>query len=184
MFLRKLFTNLQLTIHFQNDIGRRYFALKPRDILESAQEEPIFLEEEKDNSILEKKRNKSRLNPSHRNILFGQKPYDEDRIWFHNTLKYKRKLLGKYGMKALGVPAGLAWPTPEELNDMKEYERVAFPLTLAERWQKIKDKHRKEEEAIIVRYIKLHNICYKNLTMFCYHACIIYTYLQAKRDRG
>ncbi|XP_033337461.2 growth arrest and DNA damage-inducible proteins-interacting protein CRIF [Megalopta genalis] len=149
MSLRNLVANLQLTLRLKSIIGRRYFALKQtNEILESVEEEPVFLSEEVD---IESKRNKSRLTPAHRNILKGQKPYNESMNWYHDTVKYKRRILGKYGMEALGVPAGLVWPTPEEVEDAKEYERISYPLTLQERWQKIKEENKRKEEAVIAR---------------------------------
>lgn len=152
MSVQKLLANLSLTLRPQTVVGR-CFASKPTlEIVETAQEEPVFVEEGSEE--MELKRNKSRLNPEHRNILHGRRPYDEPVDWFHHTVKYKRRTLGKYGMEALGVPAGLAWPTPEEVEDAKEYERVGFPLTLQERWRKIKEEHLKEEQAVIARYIE------------------------------
>ena len=149
MSVQKLLANLSLTLRPQTIIGR-CFASKPTlEIVETAQEEPVFVEEV--NEELELKRNKSRLNPEHRNILHGHRPYDEPKDWFHHTVKYKRRTFGKYGMDALEVPAGLLWPTPEEVEDAKEYERVAFPLTLEERWRNIKEQHIKEEKALIAR---------------------------------
>ncbi|XP_043260958.1 IgA receptor [Colletes gigas] len=152
MFLKTLFTNPRL-IHFQNCTSR-CFASKTQDIIQSAESEPVYIDKDDQASrdrYIERRRNKSRLNRGHRNILFDQKPYENSITWFHDTLKYKRGILGKYGMEALGIPAGIAWPTHEELEDMKEYERVAFPLTLEERWQKMKEKHKQEEEAIMTR---------------------------------
>ena len=149
MSVRKLLTNLSLTFRPQTVIGR-CFASKPTlEIVETAQEEPVFVEE--GHEELELKRNKSRLTAAHRNILHGRRPYDEPQIWSHHTVKYKRRILGKYGIEALGVPAGMAWPTPEEVEEEKKYESVAFPLTLQERWRKIKEQHIKEEQAVIAR---------------------------------
>ncbi|XP_076653065.1 growth arrest and DNA damage-inducible proteins-interacting protein CRIF [Halictus rubicundus] len=149
MSLRSLVANVQLMVRFQSVIGRRYFASNSKnEILESVQEEPVFLSETDD---METKRNKSRLSTEHRNIIKGRKPYDQPMAWFHNTVKYKRRILGKYGMEALGVPAGLAWPTPEEVEDAKEYERVGYPLTIQETWQKIVEEKNRKEEAIIAR---------------------------------
>lgn len=152
MALKKIFSNFILTLRCQSIVSERCFASKDiKEVIESAEEKPVFLKEIDEE--LEKKRNKSRLNTAHRNILLGQKPYNEPMEWYHETVKYKKRLLGRYGMKALEVPAGLAWPTPEEVEDAKEYERVAFPLTIQERWQKIKEKHKKREDAIMAKYV-------------------------------
>ncbi|KAL2751440.1 growth arrest and DNA damage-inducible proteins-interacting protein 1 [Vespula maculifrons] len=162
MSLKVLFNlNTSLYIRRQNILSSRYFASKTekdvivsdeKSIYESAEETPIYdFEQQEKNDELEKKRNKSRLNPHHRNILFGQRPYDESIEWFHNTVKYKKRILGRYGMKAVEVPVGFAWPTPEEVEDMKEYERVAYPYSIQEEWDRIKEKNRKEAEAIRAR---------------------------------
>ena len=42
-------------------------------------------------------RNKSGLLPQHRNILHGKVPYTQAESWVHNTLKYQRKIYGKFG---------------------------------------------------------------------------------------
>lgn len=79
--------------------------------------------------LLEKKRNKSRLNDAHRNILFDNKPYDEVRHPSHATLRYQRRLYGKFG-ESSGVGPSICWPIKSELNDNVEYEKVAYPLTI------------------------------------------------------
>ncbi|KZC08868.1 PREDICTED: putative golgin subfamily A member 6-like protein 3 [Dufourea novaeangliae] len=149
MSLRTLVANVQLTTKIQSIIGRRCFTSKSVDeLLETTEEEPVFLEKTSD---IEHKRNKSRLTTAHRNMLFGRKPHDEPYMWFHQTVKYKRRMLGRYGMEAVGAPAGLSWPTREEVEDAKEYERVAYPLTIQESWQKFKEDRKMREEATMAR---------------------------------
>ncbi|KOC64437.1 hypothetical protein WH47_01605 [Habropoda laboriosa] len=151
MSLKEIFLNVSLRLRFQGAISRKHYCSKPSNILETAEEQPIFKEEEFDVVEKEDRRNKSRLTPGHRNILFGEKPYNEAIVWYHNTVKYKKKILGRYGVKALGTPAGCLWPTREEIKELKEYERVAFPLDIQERLQKIKEEKKKKEEALIAR---------------------------------
>lgn len=153
MSIKQLIFNAPLKLRFQN-IGAICYCTKASTIIESAQEEPIFMEE-KDVADLERKRNKSRLTEAHRNILLGKKPYDKPQDWFHETVKYKKRILGRYGMEALGGPAGLAWPTPEEVEDMKEYESLAHPLNIQERLQQIKEKKKMEEEALLARQAQI-----------------------------
>ncbi|XP_043786092.1 inner centromere protein [Apis laboriosa] len=153
MSLKKIIFNIS-SLKFQNMNIRYYCSNK---ILESAEEKPIYLEETKDNSELEKKRNKSRLSFADRNRLFEQKPYNEPIEWYHNTIKYKKRILGRYGMAALGIPAGLAWPTLEEVEEQKEYEKIAFPLSIQERLQKIKEEKKKKEEILKARQIQIAN---------------------------
>lgn len=150
MFLKKIIFNISLSLKLQN-INIRYYC--SNKILESAEEKPIYLEEIKDNSKLEEKRNKSRLSFADRNRLCEQKPYNEPIEWYHNTIKYKKRILGRYGMAALGIPAGLAWPTPEEVEEQKEYEKIAFPLSIQERLKKIKEEKKKKEDILKARYV-------------------------------
>ncbi|KAI4492608.1 hypothetical protein M0804_002399 [Polistes exclamans] len=162
MSLKMLFNlNTSLYIRMQNVLSSRYFASKvekdiivgsEKSIYETAEETPVYDTYQEEEYIeIEKKRNKSRLNKAHRNILFGQRPYDEAQEWYHNTVKYKKRMLGRYGMKAVEEPAGFAWPTPEEVNDMKEYERVAYPYSIQEEWARIEEKNIKNAEAIRAR---------------------------------
>ncbi|XP_060830353.1 large ribosomal subunit protein mL64 [Bombus pascuorum] len=153
MSIKQLIFNVPLKLRFQN-IGAKCYFSKGSTIIESAEEKPIFIEEQ-DNADLERKRNKSRLTEAHRNILLGKKPYDTPQDRFHETVKYKKRILGRYGMEALGVPAGLAWPTPEEVEDMKEYESLAHPLNIQERLQQIKEKKKIEEEALLAKQAQI-----------------------------
>lgn len=75
--------------------------------------------------------NKSRLRTDHRNVLFDKKPYAEPMTKIHTTIKYNRKLFGKYG-NASGITLGIMWPTKSEISERKEYEKVAFPFTINE----------------------------------------------------
>ena len=101
---------------------------------------------------LERKRNKSRLNPQHRNLLHGKMPYSEPMAWFHETVKYKRKLYGRYG-HASGVHPGIMWPTREELEEIKEYESVAYPYTIQELMARVEEKKKEEQAVLKARYI-------------------------------
>ncbi|XP_055624849.1 growth arrest and DNA damage-inducible proteins-interacting protein 1 [Toxorhynchites rutilus septentrionalis] len=81
---------------------------------------------------IEQLRNKSRLLPQHRNMLHNRRPYDESQSWIHETVKYKRMLLGRYGIEQSGVDPRICFPTKQEALEKTEYERVAFPHTLQE----------------------------------------------------
>lgn len=110
---------------------------------------------------LERKRNKSKLSTAHRNILLGKPPYSTVMHSSHDTLKYKRKLYGKYGNES-GVDVCLCWPTKEELLDIMEYERLLHPHTIPEmidiatktRLEK-EERMRKREEDISQKILKL-----------------------------
>lgn len=99
---------------------------------------------------IERKRNKSRLNPQHRNILNNKKPYEEPKIWLHGTVKYQRHLYGKYGSSS-GINPELCWPTKKELQDKLEYERVAFPYTITQAVEEAQKKRAERNQKIMQR---------------------------------
>jgi hypothetical protein len=101
---------------------------------------------------IERKRNKSRLNAQHRNLVHGKMPYSEPMAWYHETVKYKRKMYGRYG-HASGVLPGIMWPTREELEEIKEYESVAYPYTIQELMARVEEKKTEEQELLKARYI-------------------------------
>lgn len=167
MNLKILFNiNTSLYIRIQNIVSKRSFASNTADkdidlttkksIYEVADEVPIF---ETDNiqeeAEIRRIRNKSRLSEEHRNILFGNPPYQEAIEWYHNTVKYKKRMLGRYGFKGINVPAGFAWPTPEEVEDMKEYERTAYPYSIQEEWARAEERNKKKAEEIKAREAKI-----------------------------
>lgn len=118
-------------------------------------DEPAFDEDAEEMAEIEKKRNKSRLNPHHRNILFGKKPYNEAQDWYHSTVRYKKRMLGRYGLSALDVTPGVLWPTQAEVADVKEYERVAYPRTIQEEMEIIKANEQRKKEVIEKREAEL-----------------------------
>nr|XP_022904238.1 growth arrest and DNA damage-inducible proteins-interacting protein 1 [Onthophagus taurus] len=99
---------------------------------------------------LERKRDKSRLNPAHRNMLHDRKPYNEEVHWSHNTLNYHRKMYGRYGASS-GVNPAYCWPIKSELIDTKEYERVKYPMSLKEMIETSKKLRVEKEEKILKR---------------------------------
>ncbi|CAH0721421.1 unnamed protein product, partial [Brenthis ino] len=80
---------------------------------------------------IEKKRNKSRLSENHYNVIHDKRPYVEPKCLVHLTVKYNRKMYGKYGI-ASGVNPSICWPTKQEIEERKEYEAIAFPYTIPE----------------------------------------------------
>lgn len=105
-------------------------------------------------AVIEAKRNKSMLKPEHRNILYGKVPYEQPMAEFHETVKYKRRLYGRYGT-ASDVYAGIMWPSKEDLEDRREYERVAYPFTLEELIKNAKRKLEVQEEETLARQQQL-----------------------------
>ncbi|XP_043468616.1 growth arrest and DNA damage-inducible proteins-interacting protein 1 [Leptopilina heterotoma] len=112
---------------------------------------PIFQKEVESEEKLMKLRNKSRLSLSDQNRLHGRKPYNKSIEKFHDSVRYKRRMLGRYGLKALDATPGVAWPTLEDVEDAKAYEAVYNPLSLEENWKLIEEKKREEEERIRLR---------------------------------
>lgn len=145
-------------IRFQYAFAKRLYATeKQNEIVDitTADEKPIYSEFDSPElqEEIKQKRNKSRLHPGHRNILMGVRPYDAPMEWYHNTVRYKKRTLGRYGLAAAEVPAGFAWPTPKEVEDAQEYERVSFPLSLQERWQKLKEAREKKAALFKERFV-------------------------------
>lgn len=119
--------------------------------------EEILLREQE----IERKRNKSRLKEPDYNFLHEKDPYPVSTFWHHGTLKYRRRLYGRYG-SASGVDPAICWPVKEELEDAKEYERVAYPFTIPQmiadaKQRKIEkeDKIRARQEEVVKKMEKL-----------------------------
>lgn len=62
------------------------------------------------------------------------------------SLKYQRKLYGVYGA-ASGINVAKLWPSREELELEKEYEKVARPYTVQEMIRMARKTKEEEEEA-------------------------------------
>lgn len=104
---------------------------------------PVIDEEaQRKEAEIERKRNKSRLRQSDRRFLFEQNPYMEPMNWIHGTLKYNRRVYGRYGQQS-GVDPAICWPTKQELADAIEYESIAHPFTIP---QMIETKRKEQQE--------------------------------------
>ncbi|XP_063994784.1 large ribosomal subunit protein mL64 [Diachasmimorpha longicaudata] len=97
------------------------------------------------------KRLKSRLTEAHRRMIQGVRPYDENMAWFHTTTRYKKRILGRYGMAAMDEQIGCAWPTEEEIKDKILWEKTAYPKSIQERWKELENAKIEKEEAIRLR---------------------------------
>ncbi|KAG8230244.1 hypothetical protein J437_LFUL010873 [Ladona fulva] len=133
-------------IHLSSSLN---FAQEAKELDLSEATENVQLEgdanETVDQEYLERLRNKSRLRPQEHNLLHGKPPYSEKFIPYHDTIRYKRKLYGRYGERSDVDPA-ILWPTKHELTEMIEYERVAHPDTLQIMVSRHKVKLEKEAE--------------------------------------
>ncbi|KAJ8727206.1 hypothetical protein PYW08_015603 [Mythimna loreyi] len=105
-----------------------------------ADDEDILAKE----AAIEAKRNISRLTPDHRNIVNGRRPYEEPKHIAHLTVKYNRKMYGKYGV-ASGVNPSICFPSKKDIEERLEYESVAYPFTIKQMIE-MAEKRRKEQE--------------------------------------
>lgn len=122
--------------------------------LTSVDNEPKYVEglTAQEKAEILRKRHKSRLAGADRNRLFNLKPYNENIEWWHNSIRWKQRMLGRHGIDALDVPVGAVWPTKEEIEEKIEIEKTAYPTTLQENWALIAAKNQEEAEKIRLRY--------------------------------
>lgn len=104
----------------------------------------VVEDEESRLAEIELKRNKSGLRPNHRNIVQETIPYSEPVLDHHSTIKYNQKMYGTYGKKS-GFNPALCWPSKAEIQDIKEYEKIAFPYTIKEVMEKAALRRQEEE---------------------------------------
>ncbi|XP_059481600.1 large ribosomal subunit protein mL64 [Neocloeon triangulifer] len=95
---------------------------------------------------LEKRRNKSGLRKQHFRVMHGMQPYEEPVAWFHHSIKYKKRMFGRYGIDGTDIPLGALWPDKEDLADKKEYEACVRPMLLQEVMKKVQDEKIQAEE--------------------------------------
>ncbi|XP_055316821.1 growth arrest and DNA damage-inducible proteins-interacting protein 1 [Sitodiplosis mosellana] len=96
---------------------------------------------------IERMRNKSRLNKTHRNFLFDLPKPNEEYKW-DKTLYFSRKQFGRYGSKT-GIDPRLCFYTPEEIADRAEFQRVLHPYTIQQMVEMSK-KAKAEKQAVIL----------------------------------
>lgn len=134
----------------------RCFLMRYSSTQNNTQEIDVIVDDENNftKTDLEKMCDKSRLNKGHRNLVNGQMPYDTPMHRFHNTVKYKRRMYGRYGDSSNVYP-GLAWPTAEDLENIREFEQVAYPLTIQEMQQNALKRLETEQNEIRMRQKKI-----------------------------
>ncbi|CAH0396990.1 unnamed protein product [Chilo suppressalis] len=103
---------------------------------------------------IQKKRNVSRLSNAHFNLINGRRPYETPKHLSHLTVKYNRKLYGKYGSES-GVNPSLCWPTKQNIQETLEYESIAFPYTIREAMDAAAQKRLEEKNKIEQREIEI-----------------------------
>ncbi|XP_034825203.1 large ribosomal subunit protein mL64 [Maniola hyperantus] len=125
---------------------------------EFEQNEQVLIDDTEDlqarETEIKKKRNKSRLSAAHYNLVNDRRPYEEPQCLAHLTVKYNRKMYGKYGI-ASGVNPSLCWPTKKEIEEKKEYEAVAFPYTIRQVMDATAEKRRQEQLRIEQRDLEV-----------------------------
>ncbi|CAK1578833.1 unnamed protein product [Parnassius mnemosyne] len=123
---------------------RQYASTAP----EIEQNEQVLIDDTDDvqakEAEIEKKRNKSRLSSAHYNLVNGKRPYETPMSISHLTVKYNRKMYGKYGVSS-GVNPSLCWPTKQEIQERQEYEAVAFPYTIKEMMDAAAQRKKEEQ---------------------------------------
>lgn len=81
-----------------NLIGSLFrFSTTPAEV---EQNEQVLIDDEEvqaREAEIERKRNISRLSLAHQNFVNGRRPYEEPKSLTHLTVKYNRKMYGKYG---------------------------------------------------------------------------------------
>ncbi|NP_001155981.1 growth arrest and DNA-damage-inducible, gamma interacting protein 1 [Nasonia vitripennis] len=133
------------------NVSKCCYATKIKSIVDelNVEETPAYETEAKfTEEEIAQMRNKSLLWPEHYRILHGQRPYNESKEHYHDRVWYKKRVLGRYGIDAVDVPAGICWPSKEDIADKKEYESLAFPSDIQGLWKEIEEQKKEEAEAI------------------------------------
>jgi len=126
-----------------------------KEIEEKIKDEEAILREieiEEREARIRRKQNRSKLHYSHRNILKGEPPqvglhmeWDDAQM----TRAYKAQMLGQFGRLKTGIDPSICWPTPEEIAEEYEKERVLYDnTTLTELIQNDKRMQEEEKESI------------------------------------
>lgn len=129
---------------------------EPATLTDTESDLPVtFVEDEERQAArearIEQLRNKSRLLPQHQKMLHNLLPYEESQSWIHETVKYKRMMLGRFGLDGSKVDPRICFPTKREAFEKSEYERVAFPKTLQEMMKENKKSKQEKADRIRVR---------------------------------
>lgn len=102
---------------------------------------------------IERKRNKSRLNRTHHNLL-NNKPQPMEDLQTTVSLYQKRKQYALHG-SASGVDPRLCFYTPAEMDDKNEYDRIKYPMTIKEMLAIIEQEKVEKAKAIRAREDKI-----------------------------
>ena len=121
-----------------------------RCLLTKTQSEPEF----EDEPVPQINCNKSKLRDKHYKQLHGELLVDLEnpRHAYEQTVKFRRKLLTRYGIST-GINPGIAWPTKEEVDRLIEYENFAYPHTIQEVVEKKKSEREQKEKELLERLV-------------------------------
>ena len=103
--------------------------------------------------------NKSKLLPHHYDTIHDKISYKPN-TEYHSSLKFRRRIYGRYG-KESGVNPSILWPSKIELEAMKEFEAIAQPDSFHKLVKKVKEKNeennriQEEMEKMILEKVKL-----------------------------
>ncbi|CAB4069854.1 unnamed protein product [Lepeophtheirus salmonis] len=117
------------------------------------------LEEERRLEDFKRLRNVSKISASHRRQIEGKHPLQG--ILYpmeshHKSQAYRANMFGKYG-ESTGIDPGICWPTPQDLQEKQEYEKVFYDnkdlfIIMKEQSEKeaaVEEKERRREEEIL-----------------------------------
>lgn len=96
------------------------------------------------------KLDKSGLLAQHRNMLHGQRPYNQAHSWIHQTEKYQRKLIGKYGSESELDPR-ICFPQQSVAKKLAKRQKISEPKTLLDMMKQVQEEERQKEEKIKIR---------------------------------
>ena len=114
----------------------------------------VEFQEDQRRRAMDRKRNKSQLAFSDRQMLHGRAPHVGLRYpteEYHRSQSFRKLMFGMYGARESGVSPQDCWPDSETLRHYKEYERVfydglSFEEILAEERRKRAEEIREREE--------------------------------------
>ena len=149
----------QPKVPFYKRLFKRKEEVKVTDLSNEEMEEEYRLQEAYHEELeaarrrdeIRKKRNKSKLSASHRQMLRGKPPItgvEFELTDLHRTKAYKMGLMGTYGPKATGIRPSVAWPNELERYEAREYERVLYDgrdLKETIEFDRIEEAREKEE---------------------------------------
>jgi len=108
---------------------------------------PVYTEKnERELAEIERKRNKSRMQDHHRNLMEDNLKMPEIRFTYQLETYYKRRQYAKFG-RASGIDPSVMWPTKKQLDEMHENDKM-FEPPLQEMMERVQKARQEESERI------------------------------------